>query len=95
MKIPKKLKIGNLVYKIGALAQESEDDYYGRGFAFNQWIKLSPRISQECKEETLFHEIIHLILEQQGFREESKDEKLISVLSAGIYQVLKDNKLLK
>jgi len=95
MKIPKQLKIGNLTYRIGELSEDDEDNYFGRGYCFLQWIKLSPKLSQESKEETLFHELIHLILEQYGFKEQSKDEKLVSIIGNTIYQVLKDNDLLK
>ena len=95
MKIPKKLKIGNLVFRIDKLAEESEDDFFGRSYVFRQYIKLSPKISQVSCEETLFHEIVHIILEQNGFKEEAKDEKLVGIIGNAIYQVLKDNNLLK
>lgn len=95
MKIPEKIKIGNLTYKINDLTEDTEDDFFGRSYSFQQWIKLSPRLSQECKEETLFHEIIHLLLEQGGHKEASRDEKIVNLLANGLYQVLKDNQLLK
>lgn len=95
MKIPKKIKIGNLIYRIEDLSEADEDDYFGRSYCFKQYIKLSKQLTQECKEETLFHELVHLILEQGGFKEESKDEKLTTTIGNGFYQVLKDNKLLK
>ena len=95
MKIPKKLKIGNLIYKISEL-DDSDDTHFGKSTEREQWIRLSTQFSSEEKRvETLFHEIIHQILDRCSYVDESKDEKLIDCLANGLYQVLKENNLLK
>ena len=96
MKIPKKLKIGNVIYTISQLLEDQKDDYYGSGSYKYQWIKLDfKQLSKEHLEEVFFHEIIHQILVQRKFTEESNNEQLVSTLAVGFYQVLKDNNLLR
>ena len=96
MKIPKKLKIGNVTYTISQLLEDQKDDYYGTGSFKYQWIKIDfKQLSKDHIGETFLHEIIHQILDQHKFVDESRDEKLVSTLASGLYQVLKDNSLLK
>ena len=96
MKIPSKLKIGNEIYTISQLIEDQKDDYYGNSSHKYQWIKIDFRqLSEDHTGETFFHEVIHQILDHAKFTEETNNEKLVSVLANGIYQVLKDNKLLK
>lgn len=55
-------------------------------------ISICSDMPKEKKEITLLHEILHAILQQLAFHEECDNENLISGLSTGIYQVLRDNK---
>jgi Zn-dependent peptidase ImmA (M78 family) len=96
MIIPATIKIGNLVYKIEKIEDKFEEsDFYGRSWTKVQKIKLNPNISKEHCEQTLFHEIIHIILDSGHYRDESSNEKIVSYLAQNLYQVLKDNKFLK
>jgi predicted SprT family Zn-dependent metalloprotease len=96
MKIPKTLKIGNLTYKIEYIEDKFEEpDFYGRGWMKEQRIKLNPNLKQELLEQTFIHEIMHQILDAGSYDEESKNEKLVETLTNGIYQVFKENNLLK
>lgn len=94
MKILAKIKIGNLTYEIGKL-NDSNSENYGKSSHSEQWIKLAKEFASHDKEsETFLHEVIHQVLDQGKFFEESKDEKLVECLAKGLYQVLKDNNLL-
>lgn len=96
MKIPKRIKIGNLTYTVSQLLEDDKDTYYGSCSSKYQWIKLDfKQLSEEHVAETFIHEIVHIILDQKNFMEESKNERLISTLANGLYQVFKDNHLLK
>ena len=90
MKIPQHIKIGNLSYSIGDLDEE-DDGAFGRSNQRYQWIKLSKNIKDDRKFQTLLHEVIHQILDNNDYFKESEDERLIDCLSAEIFQVLKDN----
>ena len=95
MKIPKTIKIGNLIYKVRSQTAEGNDDYYGGSNEKYQWIELNFKLGEDKLLETFLHEIIHQILEQKKFTNETGDEKLVSTLASGLYQVLKDNNLLE
>lgn len=93
MEIPKLLKVGNLLYDVGEL--NVDDKELGKSNHKYQWIKLHPDLKTENKEETLIHEVLHQILDDAGYFDESDNEKLVNTLANGIYQVLKDNEFLK
>lgn len=94
MQIPKKIKIGNLTYNV-VFHDDITINGCGRSGLLKQKIVLNNEMSDDGQFETFLHEIIHQILDSKSFREESKDEKLVDVLATGLYQVLKDNSLLK
>lgn len=52
-------------------------------------------LSPERKEHTLWHEIIHGILDAQGYTEHSDNERLINALATGVQNVLNTNNKLK
>lgn len=94
MNIPPKIRIGNYDYDV-ELVEDLSLNCLGRGALLKQKIKLNSEMSQELREETFFHEIIHQILGQKSFSQEDKNETLIDCLAAGLYQVLKENDFLK
>ncbi len=102
MIIPKELKIGGVVWNI----QESSDvanegDCFASTHFRKQKIFIAPDETDQRKEISLFHEIIHVLLHQSGYSERMnevqgiKEEELAKLFSHGFYQVLKDNDLLK
>ncbi len=96
MKIPDNVKIGGIVYTV-EFVEEIEDDIHGSEFIGKvifrkNKIKILNSYSIERKFRTLLHEVIHIIDEDLkiGFEENG-----ICRLEAGLFQVLKDNNLLK
>mgnify|MGYP001609705458 CR=1 FL=1 len=90
MQIPDTLKIGALWYKVIQVDSSQIDvDSFHTGDCddHTQTIRISKSISQEMKEVTLIHEILHAIDMQL-------DHDLVELLSSAIYQVLKENNLL-
>ncbi len=91
MKIPKKLKIGALWYEVKEVnPSEIDCDAHVSGDTSNhrQDIRLSKHLpTQEMKEVTLFHEILHCINCEM-------DHEVLEYLAQAFYQVLKENKLL-
>ena len=89
MKIPNKLKIGGHTYKV-FLKKEWEDSKDEDGYCdvTKNEIVLKASMSQSCKEVTLLHEIFHAL-------NSVLDHTVMDSLSEQLYQVLKDNKLLK
>ncbi len=102
MKIPDKLKIGGFEWAIKEDVEVTDmQGVFGSTHSYTQKIFLDPKISQQKKEHTLIHEVMHAIWWQTGLREryqkdqEKIEEEVIQALSHGMYQVLKDNDLLK
>jgi hypothetical protein len=102
MKIPKQVKIGGFLWTIEENDKVSiEGNVFGSTHCVKQRIFLDPNETQQKKEQCLLHEIMHAIFWQTGLNERIKkpehltEEELIQALSFGVYQVLKDNNLLK
>ena len=94
MKIPKTLKIGNVTYTVGNL-QTDNAKRMGSSHCQEQSIKIKDSLSKDKKEETFIHEIVHQILDIADFEQESDDEKLVTCIANGVYQVFKENGFLK
>ena len=88
MKIPKSLKIGGQIVEVRLVSGDELDGDSGATLFDKNLIKVSKDIPQTQKEETLFHEIIHMINNELH-------EVEVEFLAHDLYQVLKDNKLLK
>lgn len=86
MIIPKELKIGAHTYEIVVMDGFSDDGAItegGRNIIF-----LNGSLNETVLEETLFHEIIHAL--NNGLKESD-----VEWIAQALYQVLKDNNLLK
>lgn len=95
MKIPNKLKVGNLTYSICKL-EDSNITHYGKCSVSEQKIWLAKEFtSEEAKIQTFFHELTHIVLDIGRYDDESKNEKFVEHIANTFYQVLKDNNLLK
>ena len=97
MKIPKEIRVGGIDYKIEHVKESldginSEAVYAGRVMFKEHKILLLDSYPSEKQFKTLLHEIIHIIDEDLKI---GIDEENICRLETGLYQVLKDNKLLK
>ena len=91
MNIPKKLKIGGHIIKID-MSKTLENDNGEADFKTNT-IKICKDIPQDQKESTLLHEIIHFCNTTIG--DDNNHHTIIDSLAEQLYQVLKDNKMLK
>ena len=89
MIIPKKLKVGAFIYDIELCNQV--DDSLSSGEMTNRKenkIKIDKTLTVDGQGVTFWHEVLHSINGELG-------EVVIDSLAQQIYQVLKDNKMLK
>ena len=94
MKIPKTLNISGRIYKI-ILSNRGEDDGISNAGTHYSWVQkiwIDKTQHQEGQESSLIHEIIEAVNEQNDLK---LDHQQISVLETSLYQVLKENKLIK
>ena len=104
MKIPKKLKIGGHDFDVILKKPTDKEKGYnnwGKTFFANNEMMIDNDLSQSRQEEVFLHEILHCCFEMSGLNKELDDKKqkseedIICNLTAILYQILKDNNLLK
>ena len=94
MKIPKKLKIGGYLYTVEMRERDKNDGSNNPGASFCRYQKIF--IEKNAHKEQQESSLIHEILETIDYHYQLKmDHDKLSVLETALYQVLKDNKLLK
>lgn len=91
MKIPNQLKIGGHTYKVRVI--EFTNDGYGEEKHTPQEIIINKSLSQTQKEATLIHEIMGV--NNAVMHGSDTLHALLEATSQQLYQVLKDNNLLK
>lgn len=93
MKIPKKLKVGGLVYKIKEVdVVDGSTENWGYCNRKDLIIEIRKDMAKERKEETFLHELLHACDHQGDF---FVSIETLNNFNYILYQVLKDNNLLK
>lgn len=97
MKIPESVRIGGVDYRIHIVPSLREGGAVlaGRIDYYNSEIKLSDtdNAGYHARRITLWHEILHGIATHAELDfDKADEERIITVLAKGIYQVLQDNK---
>jgi hypothetical protein len=93
MKIPEKIRIGGVDYKITETENlnNGERMLYGEIDFEQSTIKLAPQNQDhQHKSITLWHEILHGIIKNAGL-DIKNEEQIVDALSKGVYMVLQDN----
>lgn len=90
MRIPKQIKVGGHIIKID-MAKKLE--VCGEFIRRKNLLRLDVDLPQSQKEVTFFHELFHAINVQFG--ESNTEHALLDSFAEQLYQVLKDNKLLR
>lgn len=98
MKIPKELKVGGRVYKVLYPHVFVETNFYGLANHVSNTISIAARgeggesVANENIEQTFLHELLHCV--DVVYNNHDLTEDVVTRLAEGLYQVLKDNKLL-
>lgn len=96
MKIPDKLKVAGITYKIIKDYPFSGESFSGQAIHTETEIRLGSsfqdkKYNQQKIDECFIHEIIHCI--DSVYNGQKLDEDTIDRLSQGVYQVFKDNRI--
>lgn len=97
MEIPKKIKVNGIDYEI-ELVEEFKDElhegaeYRGKVLFKENKIMLLNSYQTDDKFRTLLHEALHIL--EDDYKMELSEDTIRRIVS-GLYQVLKDNNLLK
>lgn len=100
MNIPKTLKVGGITYKIEKKRILSKEDAKFSAVAKHRQALIKIALNYEGEaydiqkiEECFIHEVLHCI--DSVYNNQKLDEDTIDRISQGLYQVLKDNRMLK
>lgn len=89
MKIPKKIKVGGITYKVKQVNKLCDDEMtHGYQDQAGEIIQLKKSLSEGYKEKVLMHEIVHAIFD---FLMWDHDEKKVERLAQALYMLIKDN----
>lgn len=99
----RQIKIGNSRWKVkleeSMLGEDGESFYFGISNATYKEIKLSTKlpnnnkINNDSLQETYYHEILHSILNEGQYNEESDNEPLVEWIAKCLLQLKKQNAL--
>lgn len=87
MNIPKKIKVGGLTYKV-IIVDAIKDSTAQAQTRHDEQVILLRKMKKTRMEQTFFHEIMHCINNELN-------EVEIESIAVGIFQVLKDNNIIK
>lgn len=95
MKIPEKIKIGGIDYKIRLVEGDGKEldagGCIGKLDNFECKIYIADNIDKQRQVEVLIHEVVHGILDYIGFSEELHSEDNVEKIGRVLFQVLRDN----
>lgn len=88
------IKIGGIDYRVievkALIDQDDQDTQLLGEIDYNNCeIRLEQLLNTQIQFQTRWHEVIHAILVQAGFRDH--DERMVDALAYGLVQVMRDN----
>jgi hypothetical protein len=92
MKLPVSVKIGTIDYAIRENPRYKAENLIGQIMYYESAIEIQTDLAPGMVQIGLWHEMLHGLLLQGGFREH--DERLLDVLAYGIVRLLQDNPFL-
>lgn len=90
--MPKEVNILGVIYKVEEV--ECVDKYvlcFGNIDYMNSVIRIDKTLSQDKKNQTLMHEILHGIFEGLGYQDLSNDEEKVQSIATALHSVFKEN----
>lgn len=93
-KLPKKIKVGNIVYKVSIKDKVIDDDgreCWGTTGYQECEISIMKRLPYQKKVETFLHEVTHAIFEQAK-SDICNDESIVDPIGKTLEQVIRENK---
>lgn len=86
------VKISGIDYSINGFEKDVDRDLMGRLCYDVAQIFIRNDLPLDKKLETLLHEVTHVVYMNAGLQPGDDEEKIVTALSSGVYQFLKDNK---
>lgn len=86
------IKISGIDYSVDGFDTDVDRNLMGRLAYDTAQIYIRNDLPIDKKMETLLHEVMHAVYMNAGLQPGDEEEKVVTALSSGLYQFLKDNK---
>lgn len=86
------IKISGINYSVDGFDTDVDRNLMGRLSYDTAQIYIRNDLPIDKKMETLLHEVMHAVYMNSGLQPGDEEEKVVTALSSGVYQFLKDNK---
>lgn len=86
------VNIAGIRYDVNEFEADVDRNLMGRLQYDTAQIFVREDIPLDKKFETLLHEAMHVVYMNAGLQQGDEEEKIVTALSSGVYQFLKDNK---
>lgn len=86
------VKIAGIEYSVEPFEPDVDRNLMGRLQYDTANIYVRRDLTLDKKMETLLHEVIHVVYMNAGLTPSDEEEKVVTAISSGVYQFLKDNK---
>lgn len=86
------IKISGIDYSVDGFDTDVDRNLMGRLSYDTAQIYIRNDLPIDKKMETLLHEVMHAVYMNSGLQPGDEEEKVVTALSSGVYQFLKDNK---
>lgn len=86
------IKISGIDYSVDGFDTDVDRNLMGRLSYDTAQIYIRNDLPIDKKMETLLHEVLHAVYMNSGLQPGDEEEKVVTALSSGLYQFLKDNK---
>ncbi|MBC7381894.1 MAG: hypothetical protein H7296_02745 [Bacteroidia bacterium] len=90
--IPENFTLNGKTYKVVIRDKElSKKGFWGQAFLNRKVIKLCDKfhgvsLTKEAKEQTFFHELIHMILDSMGYDKLNEDEDFVDLFAQRLHE---------
>lgn len=85
------VKISGIDYKVDTFEPDVDRNLMGRLQYDTAQIFVRKDIPFDKQMETLLHEVIHVVYMNAGLQPGDEEEKVVTAISSGVFQFLKDN----
>lgn len=86
------IKLSGIDYSVDTFDMDVDRNLMGRLSYDTAQIFIRKDIPLDKKLETLLHEVMHVVYMNAGLQPGDEEEKVVTAMSSGVYQFLKDNK---
>lgn len=92
-RLPNRIRVNGIEYKVKVVKrlEDNDNSLWGISLYKKNTIKIRKGLTNQKQQQTLMHELTHVMFHEMGLDEQADDEKLVNQLGNAFYQLLADN----